>query len=1022
MTQGPDVDPMIGLLISEKFVLQEVIGAGGMGKVYRADQVGVGRTVAVKIMHRHLMGDETAGARFTNEARAASQLNHPNSISVLDFGQTQQGFLYIVYEHLRGRSLDEVLRREFPIPFGRVADMLCQAMDAVDAAHQLGIIHRDLKPENVFLVQTTSYDFVKVLDFGIAKIQAMRDRSITSPGMVPGTPEYMSPEQAKGEELGPPSDVYSLGVILYELLTACVPFSGDSVVATMMSHVQDPPIPLSVRRPDRQFPPELEALTMKSLAKRPKDRFQTAAEFRDILAAWADRSGVWVRMKETASWAERPMPVAADELTVPLSETRSARRLTRAATATPNQLDTFHPVPVIGREADLARIEAFLERHHGRVLRVVGPVGMGKTRLIQEASRLASARGLETVRCAPDPGPLPGVLGAARRLAQRCLDLPGEPVGLEELLLAVSRIGLPPEEVPGINELFGVSGHLSEMDPESRRRERAVAFRHLLQRVAATRPMLLVFERFERYDRPSQELITSLVSDPGDAELAILITCNGDSVWSWPPEVESVDLEPLDLEASAQLVRSLFSEEVAQEQVEQVCRGGQGLPLFVEQLAYAHLLEGETDVPEKLADLVAARIERLPLAEREVLQWVAVLDDRVTPKNLGRICGKPVDRDLLHQLEQKGLLSLTGGSFTFIHPLVSMVAYSSIPAEVRRTIHLNIVEYLRRTDASAAVLAYHSYEADSDRAIEELDQAGVLSLQCLDYESASQHLSRALEMVRREWGKGRMAEGDLEQTAVGLARRLATVLKQGGESQMAQGVLEEALSVAAGVEASRAALRLDLGRVDLDRGNLQRAARHLELAQVDAERSGSHYLLGEVLRELARAVGLQGEVQRAGALLLGSLDASRAGGARGEPGWKAQLAVATTCTQLGLEDRARGYLLDALQEAESASSVPGKLRVTTEIANAHLTSNEWGEAQMRLHQGLDLVGQVGDRSFEASLRIELGRLHRIQGDVVPAREELERALRLARIVGHVEAVQRAEQEIEMLRYARPQAL
>jgi tetratricopeptide (TPR) repeat protein len=258
---------------------------------------------------------------------------------------------------------------------------------------------------------------------------------------------------------------------------------------------------------------------------------------------------------------------------------------------------------------------------------------------------------------------------------------------------------------------------------------------------------------------------------------------------------------------------------------------------------------------------------------------------------------------------------------------------------------------------------------------------------------------------------------------VGLARRLATVLMHSDEAHMARGVLEEALSVAAGNDSTRAELRIDLGRVDLEQGNLQRAARHLELARADAERCSSDFLAGEAIRDLARAVGLMGEQARASELLLQSVEASRrASGQRGEPGWKTLLALATTCRQLGLDERAQGYLLDSLQEAENASSTPGKLLATVEMAMIHLGNNEWSEAEMRLTRVLELVAQIGDRTLESNMRTELGRLYRIKGEVEQGRRELEQALKLARTIRHTDGVKRAEQEIEMLRYARPQAL
>jgi serine/threonine protein kinase len=186
-----------------------------MGRVYRAEQTNLGRTVAVKIIHPHLVGEENAAARFITEARAASRLNHPNSVAIIDFGKTPDGQLYLVMEFLRGKDLARVAYEEGPLPFRRIVDVLRQTLAALAEAHHLEIIHRDLKPENIILEPVrTGGDFVKVVDFGLAK---MRDRVaaavITSPGIVCGTPEYMSPEQGRGDPLDARSDLYAVGVI-----------------------------------------------------------------------------------------------------------------------------------------------------------------------------------------------------------------------------------------------------------------------------------------------------------------------------------------------------------------------------------------------------------------------------------------------------------------------------------------------------------------------------------------------------------------------------------------------------------------------------------------------------------------------------------------------------------------------------------------------------------------------------------------------------------------------------------------
>jgi serine/threonine-protein kinase len=283
-------DPFIGReLLGGQFRVLEKIGTGGMGSVYKAEQPAMNRMVAIKILHPKLAGRKDLTSRFRREARAMSQLTHPNTVKVFMYGELEDdGSLYIVMEFLEGRNLNQTVRKEGPLPAERAIPILIQVCGALQEAHDLGIVHRDLKPENIFLSkQGGMADFPKVLDFGLAKVteRQMQPGSVilTQEGMVFGTPEFMSPEQAQGKTLDARSDIYSLAVILYEVLTGKLPFSARTPMEYIQKHVTDPIIPLSERVPERKFPKGLDDVLAHALQKSPSDRFQTAGEFAEAL-------------------------------------------------------------------------------------------------------------------------------------------------------------------------------------------------------------------------------------------------------------------------------------------------------------------------------------------------------------------------------------------------------------------------------------------------------------------------------------------------------------------------------------------------------------------------------------------------------------------------------------------------------------------------------------------------------------------------------------------------------------------
>ena len=272
-----EVDPLVGTVVGERYCVTRLIGLGGMGAVYRAEHVHMKKTVALKVLHREMTALPEVVARFEREAIAAGRIEHPNVVQARDFGRLDDGAFYLVLEYVEGRALGDILQ-EGPLPIERVLAIAGQIAEALGAAHQQNIVHRDLKPDNVMLVERPGEpELVKVLDFGIAKVtlrdRGPSDRPITKMGTVFGTPEYMSPEQAAGQAVDQRGDLYSLGILMYEMLSGAPPFSGEEVNAVLMMQITQspPPLPSSVPLVVRQLVGEL-------LAKEPEQRVGSADE------------------------------------------------------------------------------------------------------------------------------------------------------------------------------------------------------------------------------------------------------------------------------------------------------------------------------------------------------------------------------------------------------------------------------------------------------------------------------------------------------------------------------------------------------------------------------------------------------------------------------------------------------------------------------------------------------------------------------------------------------------------------
>ena len=681
-TQTSAIAP--GVVLRQRYRLDSEIGRGGMGIVYRATDLELMREVAVKVVSEATSSD--ARQRLIREARAAAALNHPHIISVYDVGETR-GMPFFVMELAHGPSLAKTA----PIELPRIVEIACQICAALDHAHANKIVHRDLKPDNVLLSAGDQSGSVKLVDLGLA-LPGYGTR-ISRAGIIVGTASYMAPEQALGQPVDGRADLYALGVVLYELTTGRLPFTGDDPLTIVSQHVHAPVVPPRVLRPD--LPRALEAVILRLLEKGPAERFATAGEtavaLRESLAA-----------RETAGEADSAPTVAI--------------------------LDALSRGRLVGRVAELAEAREFWRRAregHGHAVLLSGEPGAGKTRLAREVTIQAAVDGavVLTSGCYEYEATTPYLpfVEAFRRWVREEKDDSALRAILGDAAAQIAKLA------PEIETRVGPFPERPELQPHEERLLFFDAVAQVFANLAREKGLLFYVDDLHWADRGTLWLLGHLLRQLREERVLIVGAYRETELdrahplakalvdWNRERLVTRIVLRRFDAaETSAQL-GALLGESVSAEFGDAVHRETEGNPFFVEEVLKALIEQGsvrresgrwkrcevgELVIPQSVKEAIGNRLDRISQESNEVLRAAAVLGKTFTFDELMVTVGNKPEEAVLDGLDEAVSAQLitagSGDSFTFTHDKIREVLYEELNPIRRRRLHRQAAEGLER--------------------------------------------------------------------------------------------------------------------------------------------------------------------------------------------------------------------------------------------------------------------------------------------------------------------------------------
>jgi tetratricopeptide (TPR) repeat protein len=955
------------------------IGRGGMGVVYEAEEEGTGRVVALKVILPHLLAVPSVRERFLREARLGLSIEHENVVRTTALEEASVGgarLHFLVMERVRGRTLRALLDEMGTVPEALWREIALQCARGLSALHDAGVVHRDLKPENVLLTDDRR---VRIMDLGVAKA-ATASRALTTEGQFVGSVRYASPEQAAGGDVGPAADLYSLGVVLYELATGRTPFDADDPVALLRAHAEKTPVPAAERNPAlSEFASEVTATL---LAKRPEDRFASARDLARALEA--GEAGSWWASRRRPRRAARPRPASAP---------RGLR--------------------LVGRDAERdALLEAWSAARggEGRVALVLGEAGIGKTRLVEELLRAVADESATVLRSEAGLGEASGGLAAALATATGS-DLEAD---------LARRLALSPALAAAFAATLCRRGAPDAGPPLATAVAEGLVVR-LSRSLAEERPLLWVVEDVHAADPDALRLLTAVARGVAGARLLLVVTARPGAdpatmaALGLLPGALRIDLARLPEEAVGALAGEALGDPALGSHLgAALARRGDGIPFFVLEILRdlerrGHLVRGtdgavregrpldEAEPPPALADLLRARLAALSPEERAVLDAAAVEGPEFDPALVAAARGIPrlEALDVLGRLERRHGLVRSGPVLCrFDHRLLQEVVLGDLPPALRALLHERLADAIEARPAGGDEPGARAWRVAAHR-LRGPAPSGALPLAAaaVSWCDRTHRKAEAYDLARRAIAAAGDDPGAERVRLVLQAARLGLTLGRAAECDpLLPGALASARALGDGrlvalVRRTAAENAAALGRFEEALAGAREAAAEAARAQDEAEAVEARRVEGQALWCLGRLEEAREafeEALRAAAALASPRPLARAA---------ADLGIALHET--GRLAEAEIHLRAALEVTRQADDRVNLGAITSNLGNVLHDAGRKAEALACYETAIAIDQALGQRVGEAIGWVNVGETRLRLGDLAGARAAFRLAEELA---------------------------